>query len=285
MRLLALILAGLAFAAPASAMQLGVQDDGRPAGALTDGQEFGATWVRIITIPGDPSGAERIRAAHAAGFQVVLTVGGIGTRAPILSAAALLSTIRRLPRAERYTVLNEVDLLNLPVCRYRAIWMRLRRSLGRRLLWGDYSPFSVQRYLLAARVCGKLPQPLDVAVHPYQRGDPLQAGPSDGSLGSLQGTARQLRAYGMRVRWVVDEFAYLYHTMDGNEFSVTDEQAAYMWPRALLAAERAGSPFLIVYMASGATWDSRPRQLAWAALSGATPAPVQLPVDSPWPGE
>lgn len=117
---IAAVLVALAVAGQAQAIELGVQDDGRlrhdPAAVFESGHEIGARWVRIIIVPRDPTAAAKIRAAHAEGFSVLLTIGGLGTSDATPSAASLRSTIRRLPRAERYTVINEPDLLNLTAC-------------------------------------------------------------------------------------------------------------------------------------------------------------------------
>lgn len=255
---------------PAHALELGVQDDGvlrhNPEAVYAAAHELGAKWIRIIVVPNDATAAGRIRAARAAGFRVILTVGGIGTSTPVASASTLLRTIRRLPRVERVSILNEPDLLHLSACRYRAVWMRVRRVLGGRLMWGDYSPAGPLAHMQRARQCGPLPKTLAVAVHPYVNGDPLAPGPNEGSLGNLRRGARWLRKnVGVRVRWVIDEFSFVYETSAGPT-GLSDEQTAALWPRALTAARRVGSPMLVVYRASGPTWDSRPRARAWCVL-------------------
>jgi hypothetical protein len=274
-------LMGLAFTAPARALELGVQDDRTlgqdPAALFAAGHEVGARWLRIIVTPGDPTAAEKIRAAHAAGFSVILTVGGTGTTVRQPSARSLLATITSLPRVERVTAINEPDLAGISACRYRAIWMRVRRVLGRRLLWGDFSPHAPLTMTAAARRCGRLPTHLDLALHPYQQTDPLApppAGPwSEGGIGALGYVKRWLRTnVGVSVTLWLDEFAFVYDAWHVQ--GVTDEQAAAMWPRAIEAGRRAGAVMLGLYMAQGPTWDSRPRDLAWSVLAGGATAPV-----------
>lgn len=282
---IAAVLVALVFAGQAQALELGVQDDGQlrteAAAVFESGHEIGAQWVRIIIVPRDPTAAAKIRAAHAEGFRVLLTIGGLGTSDATPSAASLRSTIRRLPRAERYTIINEPDLLNLTACDYTRRWKVVRRLVGRRLLWGDYSPLRPLTHLQAAKArCGLTAKRLDVALHPYQQTDPL-APPArgdwwQGGIGNLRHGARWLRRNtGVQVTWWLTEFAYIY---DGPS-SVTDEQAAAMWPRAIIAAKRAGAKMLGVYMPRGPTWDSRPRALSWCVLAKrcAAPTPDALP--------
>jgi hypothetical protein len=237
------------------------------------GHEVGARWLRIIIVPSDPRAASKIRAAHAAGFSIVLTIGGTGTTTPRPSALTLLRTIRRLPRVERYTVINEPDLLNLTACEYRKRWSAVRRVVGRRLLWGDFSPYHPVAMTLRARRCGVLPAKLDVAIHPYQSSDPLARGADEGGIGNL---SRSARLMGGKVTWWLDEFAYEYE-----RFKVTDEQAASMWPRAILVAQRLHARMLSIYMAQGPTWDSRPRERSWCVLTHVCPAPARL-LDGPF---
>ncbi|MEA2255862.1 MAG: hypothetical protein QOG35_1907 [Solirubrobacteraceae bacterium] len=288
---IAVVLAVLALSPPGSALELGVQDDRTlgqdPAALFAAGHDVGARWVRIIIVPGDPSAASKIRAAHAAGFAVILTIGGTGTTVRQPSARALLATIRHLPNVERYTVINEPDLAGISACRYRAVWMRVRRVLGRRLLFGDYSPHAPLSFTQHVRDCGRIPTRLDFALHPYQQTDPLAPPPggpwSEGGIGALAYAKRWLRTnVGVRVTFWLDEFAYVLDAWHVQ--GVTDEQAAAMWPGAILAARRAGAAMLGLYMAEGPNWDSRPRGLAWSVLTGHAPAPrVPLPVDDALP--
>lgn len=257
--------------ATSQALELGVQDDWNPTAAATAGHDLGATWVRMILTVGDKNGPARIRAAHTAGFQVLVTIGGSGTDTLRPSSRSLLAYLRTLPKTEKYTVINEPDLTGIKPCTYLNTWMAVRRVLGRRLLFGDFSPHRPLSMTAAIRNCERrMPAHLEFALHPYQKTDPLKPGANEGSIGNLAYARRFLRqACGLRVDWWLTEFGYLY---DG-KYAVTDEQAAAMWPRALAVAEKVQARMLNVYMAEGATWDSRPRQLAWASLTGRVPAP------------
>jgi hypothetical protein len=270
------LLAAIAFlllAAPAHALELGIQDDS----ATTTTQQrdawaagVGATWERTIAYIGQPGTADRIRAAHAAGHRIILTVGGLGTLTRRPSFAAALRYIATLPRADRYTIGNEPDLDGTNPCAYQRGWMKARRILGRRLLFGDFSPHIPVTYTLAARACGPLPGHLDMAVHPYQSDDPLAPAHADcnqqrscfsqGALGSLGSARTTLRHAGLRVTWWLDEFGY------GSVTGTSDAQAALLWPRAIHRAEAVDAQVLVVYMAQGPTWDTRPGEQAWAAI-------------------
>lgn len=283
----ALLFLVLAMTAPATAtaLELGVQDDGQlhtnPAALTTAADDLGATWIRMIFRVGDPAGPSRIRDAHAHGFKVLVTIGGTGTPTPKPTARALLRYLRTLPQADRYTVINEPDLTGIKACTYRRTWMAVRRILGRKLLFGDFSPYAPVTMTAAIRKCGSIPKHLAFALHPYQRNDPLTRGADEGSLGNLRTMRRNLRRMGLTVDLWLDEFGYLY---DGPQsFLVTDQQAAAMWPRAKTAAIRAHAKMLSVYMAQGPTWDSRPRELAWATLTGRMPAPALEPTGDPTP--
>lgn len=280
--LTATLLVLLAWPAAGHALELGVQDDWNPAGTLTAGQDLGATWTRMIVSVGDKHAPERIRAAHAAGFYVLLTVGGSGTTTLRPSQRSLLRYLRTLPKVEKYTVINEPDLTGIKPCTYLNTWMAIRRVLGRRLLFGDFSPHRPLSMTAAIRNCERrMPAHLEFALHPYQRTDPLKPGADEGSIGNLADARRFLReACGLRVDWWLTEFGYLY---DGR-YEVTDEQAAAMWPRAIAAATKAHARMLNIYMAQGPSWDSKPRQLAWSTLTGKTPAPPLQPTsDEPVP--
>jgi hypothetical protein len=256
--------------APASAhaLELGVQDaKASPEQLNAWGADIGARWQRIITTAGDPTTAQQIRDAHAAGRNVILTVGGTGTTDLHPGVRPTLRWISQLPRAERYTWTNEPDLVGPNPCVYRRRWMQLRRVLGRSLLWGDLSPRSTLSFTQRARSCGGLIDPLPVAVHPYQTTDPL-ALPTDpvwgeGGIGGLGKGARWLKQNaGVRVQWWLTEFGY----GKNNGRQVSDEQAAWLWPRAIRQAQHVGAKVLIVYTAQGPTWDTRPGELAWAAI-------------------
>jgi hypothetical protein len=254
----------LAIPATAGALELGVSDDRAPLDQRNAwATSIDASWERLIVSVNQPDVADRIRQVHAAGRQVILTVGGLGTSTRHPSFTRALRYIHTLPRAERYTISNEPDWDGPDPCAYRRGWMRARRSLGRALLWGDFSPHAPLTFTLQAHRCGPLPQPLDMAVHPYQVDDPLaptaRAAWSQGALGNLNRTRRALAKDGIVVRWWLTEFGY-----QPSWFS--DEHAAWLWPRALQQARRIGAKVFIIYTAQGASWDTRPREQAWAAI-------------------
>jgi len=268
--------------APTPALELGIQDDGQlrqnPAAVLDAGHDLNAHWVRMIFRVGDPTAQARIRQAHSQGFKVLVTVGGTGTTTRNPSARQLLAYLRTLPQAERYTVINEPDLMSLKrACTYRKTWLAVRRVLGRRLLFGDFSPHAPLTFTTAVLMCGPLPRHLEFALHPYQWTDPLAGGPDEGGIGNLRKLRRSLHHLGLLVDYWLDEFGYISDIPTGRARIVTDEQAAAMWPRAITQAKRHHARMLNVYVAQGASWDSRPRQLAWSVLTGQSAPPALAP--------
>lgn len=275
--LFAAVVFSLFVATSAQALELGVHDDGRlrshdPTTLFDDGHRIHAQWVRIVTGLGEPWTAQKIRDAHTAGFKVILTIGGNGTPTPHPSAAATLRWINQLPAADRYTWTNEADWVGPTPCLYRRGWMRLRRQLGHRLLWGDFSPIAPVRFTAAARACGPLPYHLDVAVHPYQPDDPLAPTSfsmwAEGAMGNLGHARRALQGMGIRVTWWLTEFGYGQKL--GRAGDITDARAAWLWPRAIKRAEQLHAKVLVVYTAQGANWDTRPGEQAWTALRSAS---------------
>lgn len=267
-------LVALAFAGQAQAIELGVQDDGRlrhdPAAVFESGHDLGARWVRMIAYVGEAGVPDRIRASHAQGFQVLLTVGGTGTRTQKPARTSLLKYLKTLPSVERLTVVNEVDLSGMRPCTYRRLWMAVRRVYGSRLLFGDYSPWRPVGYTRDVARCGALPVRLDVALHPYQTSDPLApstgAGWHEGGIGNLHRLTRAFRRLGIRPRLWLDEFGY--------PASMPDETAAAMWPRVIRQATRHRARVLISYQAAGPTWNTRPGPRAWCVLAKRCAAPT-----------
>jgi hypothetical protein len=253
---------------------LGIQDDGiAPAEVISAGASLRAQWVRIITVPGDHTQpiADRIRDAHDAGLKVILTVGGNGTSAKHVGVRAALRWIDRLPRTERVTVWNEADLSGPTPCVYRRGWMRMRRTLGRRLLWGDFSSYNPLSFTQRARACGRLPRALDFALHPYCSDDPLSAPHAgsdwEGCMNQLVPARRWLRRNaGVSVRWWLTEFGY--------DHDVSDARQAWLWPRAIAQANRVQARALVIYTAQGPTWDTRPKQGAWCVLTQGRDCPA-----------
>lgn len=266
--------------ASAQALELGISDNQAPLEQRTQwATSINATWERLIVSVGEPDVAARIRATHAAGRNVILTVGGLGTSTRRPSFTRALRYIRTLPRADRYTIGNEPDLDGVRPCVYRNGWMKARRVLGHRLLWGDFSPHHPLQFTQRAANCGRLPKHLDMAIHPYQTADPLAPSPiattddreySEGGIGRLKGAAGWLhRNAGVRVRWWITEFGYLAQRASENGITfagVTDQRAAWLWPRALRQARRVRAKVLVIYTAQGPTWDTRPGLQAWAAI-------------------
>lgn len=229
---------------------LGIQNDSlNSASLIAEGQALRASWIRIITTTTQDSApiAERIRLAHGAGLKVILTVGGIGTSEPKPNVPATLRWINSLPRAEKYTWRNEPDLMGTNPCIHRRGWMRLRRVLGRLLLWGDFSPYYPLTFTHAARRCGHLPEPLDIAVHPY-RVD------GEGSMGRLHPMKN--------VKWWGTEY--------GQYHSASDEVSAVQWNRDLTTATRIGMKCLVIYDVAGPTWDTKVGPRSWDVLERAS---------------
>lgn len=252
-------------------LELGIQDAGASQEQMNAwGAEIGARWERIITTPGDPTTAQQIRDAHVAGRNVILTIGGNTTRTPHPSVAGTLRWIDQLPQVERYIWTNEADYVGPTPCVYRRRWMQLRRRLGTRLLWGDFSPLSPVTFTVAASKCGWLPSGLDLALHPYQPDDPLAptafAAWAEGALGNLGRARRILEHAGISVNWWLTEFGY--GSRLGRAGEITDERAAWLWPRAIQRAKQVDAKVLVLYTAQGATWDTRPGEQAWAAIRG-----------------
>lgn len=252
-----------------------------PAAVFAAGHELGAQWVRTIAYVGEPGVPGRIRELHAQGFRVLLTIGGTGTNTPLPRRAEILSYLRRLPLADAYTVVNEVDISGMDPCAYRRTWLAARRLLGRRLLFGDFSPHAPLTYTAAVVRCGAFPKRLAIAEHPYQATDPLTPAArgdwGQGGIGSLGSATRWLRhKLGIRAEWWLDEFGYL----NTGPWALSDERQAALWPRAVTAATRVHARMLGVYRPAGPTWDSRPGPLAWCVLTRRCAAPALGPEPS-----
>lgn len=293
--------ASLTVAAPAGAVNLGVQDDGLlnrdPASVYSSGHTLGATYTRMIVNVGDPTVPAKMRAARAEGYKVILTIGGTATGQPHPSARSLLAYIRRLPRAEKYTVINEPDMVHEAPCSYLAKWLKVRHVVGSRLLWGDTSPHGARELLEGASRCKghRLPRALNVADHPYQwKSDPLgRASASDtGSMGNLPATRRWVRKHlHVKITWWLTEFGY--PTTGGA--AATPEQNAWLWQRAIAQADRVQAKVLVVYqlLPSGVDshWDTHIVDTpAWclvaryaACQTETAPVPV-TDAPAPWDG-
>lgn len=263
---LSLPLAFLLLTAPASALELGIQDSAAPLEQRNDwAASIGAAWERVIVVPDQADAAQQIRDSHAAGRKVILTIGGLGTRSRHQNFPQALRFIATLPAVERYTISNEPDLDGWKPCAYRKAWMAARRTLGERLLWGDFSPMKGLRFTLQARKCGSLPHPLDFAAHPYYASDPLAPNSESWELGigNLPRARRALTAAGIAVNWWLTEDGF------GERYAgncINDDVAAVLWPRALTMARRIQAKVLVIYTAKGVTWDTRPGPMAWAAI-------------------
>lgn len=261
----ALAATALILLAPASAqaVELGIQDAQAPIEQRNEwAASIGATWERATVTIGQAGVADQIRSAHAAGRKIILTVGGIGTNSRQPSFTSAMRYIQMLPVADRYTISNEPDIDGVNPCTYRAGWLRARRVLGHRLLWGDLSPKRPLTFMRSVARCGPLPKHLDVAVHPYQKNDPL-APPipfAEGSIGNLKRIARELRRIAdTKVSWWLDEFSYC-------QGWASSEQTAWLWSRAIQRANDLHARAMVIYTAQGPTWDTRPDDAAWAAI-------------------
>jgi hypothetical protein len=254
--------------ASAHALELGVQDDGRPSSqVLQDVSDLSGGWTRTVAYVGQPGVAQRIRDAHQAGQKIILTVGGTGTLTRKPTAQQVLAYIRSLPQADRYTAWNEPDLSGIKPCTYMRRWKTVRRSLGTRLLFGDFSPHAPLTYTAAARKCGKLPAKLGVALHPYYPTDPLAARCDwQGGICNLGRIQRAMRGMGVRAELWLDEFGYM--------AAIGDQRIAWLWPRAIRQATRHHAKVLIAYTAKGRTWNTRPGPLAWCSLTQGRSCPT-----------
>jgi matrixin len=287
----------ISLAAPstAGALELGIQDHNAPLAQMNDwASQTGATWERIVVDLGDDTVPDKIRASHAAGRKVILTVGGNGTGSRRPSFTAALDYIATLPQADRYTIGNEPDMDGVKPCSYQRGWIKARRTLGHRLLFGDFSPHRPLSYTAAVLRCGHLPKHLDFAVHPYQPDDPLThttvTSWSQGALGNLRASRTSLRNLGIRVDWWLTEFGY---GINFAGMTISDERAGWLWPRAIRQARRVDAKVLMIYTGQGSTWDTRPGDQAWRALRSAANTPHErdwtiaelLPVARvPWKG-
>lgn len=262
------LLAALAFltaSSSAQALELGIQDDGRTTAVIAqDASEINGRWTRTIAYIGQSDMAQRIRDAHDAGLKIILTVGGNGTRSRRPSFTRALRYIDTLPAADAYTIDNEPDLDGTKACTYRRGWMKARRHLGRKLLFGDFSPHQPLQFTARVRRCGPLPTHLDFAVHPYCSTDPLAPCDIEGGIGNLGHMQRALKGMGITVSWWLDEFGYVQNP--AVDLTLADEWTARMWRRAITQAERHYAKVLVAYTAQGPSWDTRPRSLTWAAI-------------------
>lgn len=233
----------------------------------------GMRWTRIIADANMPREevAQNIRDCHAAGLNVALTLGGIGTgyRYPSNPQAFWpdhIAYAKSLPRVELLSIGNEPDLDPQPACEYAKGWKSARRVFGKRLLFGEFSPHQPLTFTQAvvARCLVKLPKRLRISVHPYQNTDP-QAPPAadspwvEGGIGHLGWGKRWLRRNaGLRVTWVPTEFGYCTMMQGHPNGDVTDALAARLWPRALKRFAQLRVPLAILYVANGPSWRSSP---------------------------
>lgn len=268
------ILAGLATlvltllytaSAHASTLEFGISDTWTPIEQRNQwATDINARWERITVSVGQDDVAQRIRQIHAAGRHVILTVGGNGTTSRKPSFTAALAYIQTLPRADRYTIDNEPDLDGTNPCVYRKGWMAARRVLGRKLLFGDFSPHHPVTFTARVKRCGPLPKHLDIALHPYSSTDPLAPCGIEGGIGNLGRMTRAFARMGVTASWWLDEFGYVQSpTVDP---FLADQWTARMWTRAIKQAQRHHAKVLIVYAAQGRTWDTRPRAQTWEAI-------------------
>ena len=194
------------------------------------------------------------------------------------SASQLRHYIRSLPKADKYTVINEPDLSGMKPCVYYKRWMASRRYLGTKLLWGDFSSHAPLTYTQRAAQCGRLPKSVGFALHPYCTRDPLgyskPGGDLEGCIDQLGFMKRWLkRNVGLRVQWWLTEFGY-------RNDDVPDSEAAWLWPRAERQAEKHGAVVLIAYTSQGSTWDTRPGPVAWCSLTRGRACPsARVPVE------
>jgi hypothetical protein len=236
---------------------IGYENDAIPAAEMISAAvDVRASWVRIIGTPASELAPirDRIRAAHGAGLNVVLTVGGIGTRDKQPGVAATLRWLEKLPRTERVSWTNEPDLTGMNACQYGRGWRKLRRWLGRRLLWGELSPYFGVRFSMVALLCAHVRGDLDVSAHPYDvlpGHTTLAAG--DMTMPHLRRAERAFRRMGVRARWWITEFGYA-------------PADSWRWPTARRRAQAAGAAVLVAYDVQGPTWNTKLDEAGRAAL-------------------
>lgn len=232
---------------------LGYQDDGSdPEAVQARASGMKAGWMRIIvTTKSDPAAvAARMRNAQAAGMKTILTIGGTGTQERKPTVAATRALIASLPRATKYTWTNEPDLAGKTPANYGRGWKQLRKVLGRRLLWGDFSPHNPVGYTQAAQKAVKLKGNLDFAVHPYQFDVKAQ-----GNLDNLAAARRQLAKGGIKANYWLTEFGYKPEDQ-GN------------WAAALAKARNLKARNLVAYdVGSPAGWNTKLSDESYAALA------------------
>ena len=259
-RLLLVLLLLLTVPASASAMTLGVQDQGADPAALAQvAGDLGARTVRVVASPTEPQTAlVAAYRAHGLNVQAAITVKRTTT----------VGQIRTLVRAwhgqvRTVSVGNEPDLNGVPAGTYARLWTSSARMIRRefpgvRVGLGEFSPangeYAVQ---VAKRLKGA--RPSFVAWHPYQFFSDPMAAPTEKSgvgswvgLGNLPTWTRKIAAAGVKAPAWCTEFSYL---VDGR---YRTPRATALWGRAILRAKRVCGQ-LIIYglgVVPKGTWGS-----------------------------
>jgi hypothetical protein len=235
-------------------------------------------WHKVQPAAGEWHWSEYDAAVERArGFNVQLTLGGIGARPPAWAGGLPQSTPygvgswRKLDelayvrfaaaaarrygaRVKLWSILNEVDLTGYPARRYAALFARVRRAIRRfagpraRLLWGDFSataPLSYTNRALAGT--GRI-RADGFALHPY-------AGyfrKMQGGLDHLATVQRTIRGWaGRRQRRLAtpgDGPLPLYATEYGcSTLEYGERECARQWDRGLTEGARHGLRELVAY--------------------------------------
>jgi hypothetical protein len=266
-------------------ISLGIQDDGQLRNGnmqgLDEGRALHARSLRLV-VPADAVRTSAgydfsrydaiVNAARAKGLapQLVLDTDasfGAGGDPRKFAAFAQAAAAHFRGRVGRYSLINEPDLRMRPA-KYRELYVLGRKGVkasdpGAQLLFGEFSnrdPIGYSKKVLAR---GGL-QAEGFALHPYQfTTDPLAPGEHAGSIGRLGHVEQGLQQLGLRTPMgrtpgmFLTEFGY----RTRGDASVSQEQAAAWWPRALRKAESVGARQIIAYHMSEETnpnssWDT-----------------------------
>lgn len=226
----------------ASALDMGVQDQGAAPSALEAVYgALGASSVRIIVRPGDPQTA-LVREYRSRGMtvQAAILVKRDTTPQQISHTVASWDGMVRT-----VSIGNEPELNGLPACSYVRLYRatyRILHRLGIRVGFGEFSPVKREYIAQALRCAGGRLRMDYLAVHPYQFfSDPLQPSTEKSGVGTWTGLGdlgklRRLMARNGQKRTPIacTEFSY----MVSGRYRVTPEKSAWLAPRAVKQAGR-----------------------------------------------
>lgn len=231
---------------------------------LAAAQHLGARSTRFVVRAWE--GPERLAAYDGAvdraislGVQPQVAVSAKSLTTP----ADILRLVERWPTVRTWSVGNEPELMGLDACEYKRLWDRTApriRALGKRVLFGEFSPHGTVSYL--QRVVG-CPGPRitadGLAWHAYwQDSDPLDSrntsratrGEDYWGIGRAAGLRRALRSVrsrlstprGFTLPVLVTEFSYSTRGVQ----ATTASWQRWAWPRVYAQARRHATQ-LVVY--------------------------------------